>query len=120
MSNEEFYDVKIAPKLAELAKLCQDRKMSFLCSVEFDPENGGRGRTEVQMPDTAATLSAAQRLVHWAARCDGNIDRLFLTCDRHGHEHGHSSVYLYRLGNKNTKSSGNEFAAITVTTKPNE
>lgn len=88
--------------------------MSFLASVEFDPVNAGIGKTEFRMPDECEKISAAQRLVHWAARCEGNIDKLFLACDRHGREHGHSSIYLQLAGNKNVKYTGNEMAAITI------
>lgn len=113
MTNEEIYDTEIAPALLKLCKRCQEVGMSFVACVEYDPTNHGYGRTEFQMPDEADKLSAAQRLVHWAARAEGNIDRLFMTCDRHGKEHGHSSVYLQLLGNKNVQC-GNEAAAFTI------
>lgn len=116
MTNEEFYDREVAPVLLGLAKQCQQRGMSFLASVEYDPENGGRGRTDFQMPDEGGKLSSAQRIVHWAARANGNIDSFFIACDRHGKEHGHSSIYLQMAGNKNIKYSGSECAAITVMT----
>lgn len=114
MSNEEIYDSEIAPKLLELCKRCQELGMSFVACVEYDAASAGIGRTEFQMPDKGGQLSAAQRLVHWAARSQGNIDKLFIACDRHGREHGHSSVYLQLLGNKNVKSTGDEFASFTV------
>ena len=114
MSNEAFYDAKIAPVLLKLAEQCKKRGMSFIASVEYDAKTEGIGRTEFQMPDEGDKLSAAQRLVHWAARSQGNIDRLFMACDRHGKEHGHSSVYLQMVGNKNVKYTGNEVAAIAV------
>jgi len=117
MTNEEIYDAEIAPELLRLCKRCQELGMSFLASVEFDPLNQGIGRTEFQMPDQADKLSAAQRLTHWAARSKGNIDRLFMACDRHGREHGHSSVYLQMVGNKNVKYDGSESAAFAVVSK---
>lgn len=114
MTNEEFYDKEIAPKLKELCDLCMKREMAFVASVEFDAPNGGRGRTEFQPKDEGDRLSAAQRIVHWAARCNGNIDSFFIACDRHGREHGHSSIYLHKAGNTNVKPTGNETAAFTV------
>lgn len=114
-AKEKIYDEEIAPKLLELCKRCKELEMSFIASIEYDPENSGRGTTEFQMPDEKGKLSSAQRLVHWASRCEGNIDRLFLACDRHAREHGHSSIYLELAGNKNVKFSGNEFAAFTIT-----
>ncbi len=114
-TNEQIYDEEIAPELLRLAKICEERGMSFIACVEYDAKNGGIGRTDFQMPDKSGQLSGAQRLVHWAARCKGNIDSLFIACDRHGQEHGHSSIYLQMAGNKNVKFTGNEVAAITVT-----
>lgn len=114
MTNEEIYDAEIAPELLKLCKRCQELGMSFIACVEFDPPNMGIGRTEFQNPDEVGKLSAAQRLTHWAARSQGNIDKLFMACDRHGREHGHSSVYLHRLGNKNIKYDGREMAAIAM------
>jgi hypothetical protein len=115
MNKEKLYDEEIAPKLLELCKLAQKHGMSFVACVEYDPTNAGYGRTEWQAPDEGGKLSAAQRLVHWAARSEGNIDRLMMAVDRHGREHGHSSIYLQMAGNKNVKYTGNEVAAITVT-----
>lgn len=116
MSNEEIYDTEIAPELKRLCARCQELGMSFVASVEYDAENGGRGRTEWMAKDFIGTLSCAQRIVHWAARCNGNIDRLFMACDKHGREHGHSSMYLQSLGNKNVKFGENEFAALMIST----
>lgn len=116
--NEKFYDEQIAPVLLELARKCKERGMAFLASVEYDPLTMGRGRTDYMPVDEADKLSAAQRIVHWAARCDGNIDKFFVACDLHGKEHGHSSIYLQLAGNKNIKYTGNEVAAIAVITPP--
>lgn len=115
MTNEEIYDTEIAPELLKLAKRCESLGMSFIASVEYDAANGGIGRTDFQMPDEKDKLSAAQRLTHWAARSQGNLDRLLFTCDKHGKEHGHSSIYLQMAGNKNVKYDGTEIAAIAVT-----
>jgi hypothetical protein len=114
MSNEEFYDKEVAPAVLALGKQCHARGMSFLASVEFNPVTGSVGRTDFQMPDEVGKLSAAQRLIHWAARSDGNIDRLFMACDKHGRQHGHSSIYLQLAGNKNVKYTGDEVAVIAV------
>ena len=39
MTNEDFYDKEVAPKLMELGTLCQERGMSFACFVEYSPEH---------------------------------------------------------------------------------
>lgn len=115
MNNEEFYDQEIAPKLLALCKACQDRSMAFVACVEYDPPNHGIARTEFQPPDEKDRLSSSQRLVHWAARSNGNVDKLIGAIDRHGKEHGHSSVYLQMLHNNNVKYDGPQPAfAISV------
>ena len=119
MTNEEIYDAEIAPELLKLCSRCKDLGMSFVACVEFDAPNHGIGRTEFMMPDEVGKLSAAQRLTHWAARSAGNIDKLFMACDWHGQQHGHSSIYLQMAGNKNVKFNGTESAAFAITTPKN-
>lgn len=115
MTNEEFYDAQIAPALADLGRKCQERKMSFCCSVEYDPVNAGRGKTEYQAPsEPVREVSVNQLLVHWAMRADGNVDKLFIAVDKWARKHGHSSIYLQQLGNKNVRYSENESAAMTI------
>lgn len=114
MTNEEIYDTEIAPELLKLGRRCQELGLSFIACVEYDAANQGIGRTEFMQQDVVGKLSAAQRLTHWAARSQGNIDKLMMACDRHGRQHGHSSVYLQMAGNKNIKYDGREVAAIAV------
>lgn len=117
MTNEEFYDTEIAPALAAIGRKCMERKMAFAASVEYDPLTAGTGATEYH-PATKPVLevSAKQLLVHWAIRCKGNVDALIMDIDKWAKEHGHSSVYLQLLGNKNVQYTGNEVAAIMITT----
>lgn len=88
--------------------------MSFLASVEYDAANQGIGTTQFKMEDEKGKLSAAQRLVHWASNAKGNIDALFMACDRHARKHGHSSIYLQLAGNNNVQFTGDETCAITI------
>lgn len=117
MTNEEIYDQEIAPKLLKLCQRCQGLGMSFIACVEYDASNQGIGRTEFEMPDEGTKLSAAQRLTHWAARSEGNIDRLLIAVMRHAEKNGHSSAYLRMLGCDNVKYTGNETASLAVVTK---
>lgn len=94
-SKEAIYDEEIAPQLLALAKRCEELGISFVASVEY--AQGERGRTEAHMPD----CGFAQQLVHWAARCHGNVDALFMAVDKHGRKHGHRSIYLKLAGNDN-------------------
>jgi hypothetical protein len=117
MTNEEIYDAEIAPELARICKRCQELGFAFVASVEYDAPNAGRGKTEYQPATKPIRLvSSNQLLVHWAARADGNVDKLFMAIDRWAKEHGHSSMYLSLLGNKNVQYSDHEFAAIMITT----
>jgi hypothetical protein len=93
--NEKFYDEQIAPELLKLRELCAARGMAFVASVEYNI--GDRGRTEFQPPDEGDKLSAAQRLAHWAARCNGNVDILIGWIVDHGKKHGHNSIYITQL-----------------------
>lgn len=110
--SEEIYDREIAPELLKLATRCKELGMSFIAQVEYAP--GETSRTDLELPDA----SSKQKLVHWAARCNGNVDSLFLTVDRHAAKVGHSSIYLQMAGNKNVKFTGNETAAISITSEP--
>jgi hypothetical protein len=91
MTNEEIYDSEIAPVLLALGKRCEEVGISFVAHVEWEP--GKNGRTETLQVEA----SFSQRLVHWAARCGGNIDSLIWAIKKHAKTHGHSSVELRRM-----------------------
>lgn len=96
-SKEDIYDEQIAPELLRLGKLCEQHGMSFIACVEYDPPNLGIGRTESMQPDRVGLLSCAQRLTHWAARANGNVDALIFALMKHARDHGHSSVCMNQL-----------------------
>lgn len=89
---EAFYDREIAPKLLEVAKLCEVHEMSLVANVEWAPGKGGLTITET------SSASVAQHLVRMAARCNGNVDALLMGIVAHARKHGHASVYLRTLG----------------------
>lgn len=111
---EKIYDEEIAPQLLALARRCNALGISFLATVEYRPDC--IARTDFQTED----CGLAQLLVHWAARCQGNVDRLFMTVDRYARKHGHSSVYLELAGNRNVRHGENEFAALAIQEKDKE
>lgn len=118
MTNEEFYDKEIAPKLLKLVAKCKERKMAFLASVEYNPAEHGIGQTIFTPPDAVDQLSATQRLIHWSARAKGNVDALIMACITHGKKHGHNSIYLNQLGAKSeVPYSGAVSCAMTITKK---
>lgn len=100
MTNEEIYDAEIAPALMKIAQRCQELGFPMAASVEW--ESGETGRTEFcpKMDGSAPRPSAKQLLVHYAARCNGNIDSMLMAVVRDAEKFGHSSMYLYRLGVK--------------------
>lgn len=89
---EQFYDDVIAPKLAEIAKLCQEKEIAFICQVEWEP--GECGRT-VTLPKGA---SWQIRLAETAMRANGNVDNMFLACSKYAAVHGHSSIVMQNMG----------------------
>lgn len=96
MTNEEIYDTEIAPELLKLSLRCRELKMPFVAQVEY--ERGETGRTEFCPPATGdARPSTKQLFVHYAARCNGNIDSFLMTVIKDAEKHGHSSMYLHML-----------------------
>lgn len=91
---EAFYDREIAPALMELAGKCQTNGMSMVAVVEWSP--GKNGRTMSIREGAGIELL----VVRWAAEAQGNADALIMGLKKHGHEHGHNSMYLHLLENK--------------------
>ncbi len=116
MTKEETYDAEIAPDLMRLAKRCQELGFCMAASVEWEP--GETGRTEAHPPWGVDGLpSAKQRLVHYAARCNGNIDSFLMAVMRDADKRGHSSMYLKMLGCKNEVPSEGAAAFTVVSPK---
>lgn len=90
--SEQVYDEQIAPKLLEVRKLCEQHGLPLVAQVEYAP--GDFGMTKF-LPEQS---NLAMLLMNSAAMCKNNVDSLFIAIERHAREHGHSSVYLHRLG----------------------
>jgi hypothetical protein len=56
---ERFYDEEIAPALLEIGRKCEERGMSVVFLVEYEP--GEIGETRRLLPGAARTLTAASR-----------------------------------------------------------
>lgn len=99
MTNEEIYDAEIAPALLKISQRCQELGFPFVACVEWEQKEGQRGRTEfcppTNNPETRPT--AAQLLVHYAARSNGNVDALLMGVMKDSRKYGHSSIYLKML-----------------------
>lgn len=92
MTNEQFYDAEIAPKLAAIGSACQERGMSIAAMVEFSP--GESGETRYTAPDASIKTLIAQ----WGIQCHGNVDSLLIAIERHARQYGHSSMFLSMRG----------------------
>lgn len=94
MTPEEIYDTEIAPGLRKISLRCQELGFPFVAQVEW--KRGETGRTEF-CPDKEHRPSAAQLLVHYAARSHGNFDALIMAVIKDSEKYGHSSMYLRLL-----------------------
>jgi hypothetical protein len=96
MTNEEIYDTEIAPQLLNISVRCRELKMPFVASVEY--ERGKSGRTEF-CPNLNGDErpSTKQLFVHYAARCNGNVDALIMAIIKDAEKYGHGSMYLHML-----------------------
>lgn len=92
LTKEEIYDAEIAPKLLEIAKLCEQHKLGFVAAVEYAPFELGR---TVTYPTES---SVAIRTVDWAVQSHGNADSLIWAMCRWARKKGHGSANLTILG----------------------
>jgi len=90
VENEKFYDEQIAPELARLGKLCQDRNMSFIAAVEFDPSNVGYGQTVT----LGEGRSAAMAMLYYLIKSGNNIDKFLIAVMRDTNLKHDESMFL--------------------------
>lgn len=89
---EAIYDEVIAPKLLDVARICNEHGMPFLAQVEYAPGDYG---TTADMP---ADRSLPMDWAYVAGRCRGNADDLIGYLISQARTRGHGSVYLKMLG----------------------
>jgi len=94
LGGEAFFDKEIAPKLLEVAKLCEAAGLAFASIVEFDLEEHNTAITVAPMP---AGAGAAMRIAGYGMQCQGNVDELIMALQKDGQKHGHNSVVLATL-----------------------
>lgn len=82
MTNEEWYDAEIAPKLMELCKACQERGIPFMSVVEYSP--GERSRT-MFIPESAGLEMV---MIQHCAKTAPNIDGYIIGLARYAREKG--------------------------------
>lgn len=97
MTDEEFYDTVVAPKLLELGKACQDRGLGFLAIAEFVKENRMFGRP-VTLPAGSGLYA---RMVDLAMQCGEqgsfNLDKFLIAVLRDQKDMNHNSLMLHML-----------------------
>ncbi len=92
MTNEQIYDEQIAPKLLALAKECEEAGLSLVATCEWLPGESG----ETAFINKEASF--AVRMVHTAIKAHGNVDTMMFALVKYARQHGHSSIFLHRLG----------------------
>ncbi|MES2973426.1 MAG: hypothetical protein V4757_07445 [Pseudomonadota bacterium] len=92
--NEAFYDAEIAPALMALGARMQERGMSFVATVEYDPDQ--RGSTFILSKDAGLPM----HILHIAAHAGQNFDGLAMGVLRHCQKNGidtGASMFLSRF-----------------------
>lgn len=92
---EAWYDAEIAPKLAEMAKLCNARGMSFIAQVEYQP--GDRAGTYYLTEEAGLEV----QMLYMAAQTGRNVDGYIISLARHCKAKGidiGASFVMKRLG----------------------
>lgn len=102
VSNEEWYDREIAPKLRELCDACKERKVSFLAMVEYDP--GERGETRWLAGDVGLAMLMLAMQAHHGENIDGYVINLLRHANRNGIDISQSAV-LARFGGTSDRVS---------------
>ena len=95
--SEKVYDNEIAPKLLEIAKMCETEGIPFLAIVEWTP--GKIGRTELQTNNECIEMVMIRR----CAKTVPNIDSYIIGLSRYAKEKNidtSDSIIMSQLENK--------------------
>lgn len=106
-AKEKLYDDVVAPKLAELAKLCEDNSLSMVAACEWAPGEYGSTVT------LRAGSGYALRLADATIKSSGNVDSLWMAISKDAVRNGHSSMVLQSQGIPTTPAT-----ATTAKNKP--
>jgi hypothetical protein len=88
--DEAWYDTEIAPALAALAQRCNERKMSFVAVVEYQP--GDRAGTYMLTEDAGLSMHMVSLCSRTAPNVDAYVINLARYCKKHGIDTGSSIV----------------------------
>lgn len=89
--SEKLYDERVAPLLAEAAKICMELDLPFLALVEYEPEK--RGETRVVIPGEGLAMTMARHVV----KCGVNVDAYMIGITRYCREQGIDTSGSYFL-----------------------
>jgi hypothetical protein len=89
--SEQWYDAEIAPKLAEIGKLCEARGVPFFAAVEYAPQ--ARGETRYMPDDAGLCMKMLTMLCAAGENVDGFMIGLSRYCARKGIDMS-SSMFL--------------------------
>jgi len=95
--NENIYDTEIAPKLLEIAKICETHEIPFLAVAEW--AEGKVGRTELQTNNECLVMV----MVRHCAKTAPNIDGYVIGLSRWAKEKNidtSGSLIMNQLGNR--------------------
>lgn len=98
--NEKWYDEYLAPELLRLGKECENRGLSFLAVVEWEPGKTGETRVMNKVHGFGFEMTLA------AATAHGNVDAFWRWVQRHAKEKGHGSIFLHHQGIPETPVKG--------------
>lgn len=90
MTDEEWYDTEISPKLLELAEECGKRGLSFVAAVEYAPDSIAHVRRFTDSPGLKMTM--IDHCAKTAPNIDGYVIGLARYCTEKGIDTGASIV----------------------------
>jgi hypothetical protein len=90
MTNEEWYDKEISPKLLELAEECGKRGLSFVSVVEYEP--GSRAHIRRLTEDAGLEMVMIEHSASTAPNIDGYVLGLIRYCREKAIDTGASIV----------------------------
>jgi hypothetical protein len=82
MTDEEWYDSEIAPKLLELADECSKRDLSFIAAVEYEPDSVAFTRRFAE--DVGLKMTMIGHCAKTAPNIDGYVIGLAKYCREKG------------------------------------
>lgn len=97
MTNKEWYDTEIAPKLLEIAQQCEAHGVSMIAAVEYAPHE--IGHTFTLQENAGLEIIAINHCTKTMPNIDGFILGLLRFCNEHGIDYS-GSLVLRQIASK--------------------